>query len=50
MKLLIAQKSIFVFDNDKIELEKILDDQSSDEELKKMAHRQELSDLKISTS
>ena len=39
-------KKYLAFDNDKKELEKILDDQSSDEELKKMAEA-ELFDLKF---
>jgi hypothetical protein len=35
MKLLIMQKNIFLMKVNKLELQKILDDKSSDEELKK---------------
>ena len=46
MKLLKMQKKYISFNNDKKELEKILNDSSSDEELKNMAEA-ELSNLRI---
>ena len=39
-------KKYILFENEKLELEKILNDQNSDDELKKMAEK-ELNDLKI---